>query len=74
MADIKKINDKIQEGVVNGYQKIEDGVVCGYKKVEKGAVSGFDRVCNFFVAHLFTRRDETVEEARQRLSGRDREK
>ena len=61
MAETKKISDKIQEAFAKVRQKIEDGVV-----------SGFDRVSGFFVGHIFTRRGETVEEARQRLTGRDR--
>ena len=46
----------------------EDGVVGGYKKVEQGAVTGFRKVSDFFVRKLFSRKGETVEETRKRLS------
>ena len=59
---------KIEDGVVCGYRKIEDGVVGGYRKVENGAVSGFRKVCDFFIKKLFSRKGETVEETRDRLS------
>ena len=59
---------KIEDGVVGGYRKIEDGVVGGYKKVENGAVSGFRKVCDFFIKKLFSRKGETVEQTRDRLS------
>ena len=64
-------NDKlksVEDGVVGAYQKIEDGVVGGYRKMEDGAVSGFRKVCDFFIRKLFSRRGETVEETRERLS------
>ena len=59
---------KIEDGVVGGYRKIEDGVVGGYRKIEDGAVSGFRRVCDWFIQKLFSRKGETVEETRKRLS------
>lgn len=62
--------EKIENGVVNGYKKIEDGVVTGYKKVEEGVVEGFGKVVDKCVEVLFTKDGETVEEAKQRLSGK----
>ena len=59
---------KIEDGVVGGYRKIEDGVVGGYRKVENGAVSGFRKVGDFFIKKLFSRKGETVEQTRDRLS------
>ena len=52
----------------SAYQKIEDGGVGGYRKVENGAVSGFRKVCDFFIKKLFSRKGETVEQTRDRLS------
>lgn len=47
---------KIGSAVVTGYKKVEDTVVTGYKKTE-----------DFFVEHLFTKKGETVEQAKERL-------
>ena len=59
---------KVEDSVVGTYQKIESGVVGGYKKVENGAVNGFRKVSDFFNNKLFSRKGETVEETRERLS------
>ena len=59
---------KVEDSVVGTYQKIESGVVGGYKKVEQGAVTGFRKVSDFFIKKLFSRKGETVEETRERLS------
>ena len=59
---------KVEDSVVGTYQKIESGVVGGYKKVEHGAVNGFRKVSDFFIKKLFSRKGETVEETRERLS------
>ena len=56
--------------VKEAYEKIADGVVGGYQKIENGAVSGFRKVCDFFIEKLFSRKGETVEETRKRLSGK----
>ncbi len=64
---------KIETGVVEGYKKIEDGVVSGYKKVEQGAVSGFEKTTDFFGEKLFTREGETVEDAKARLRGEEKD-
>lgn len=63
----------IEDGVVGTYQKIEDTVVGGYKKIEETVVEGFNKVTDKFVEKLFTHEGETVEEARKRLSGEDKE-
>ena len=68
--DIKEAYEAIEEGVVGGYKKIETTVVSGYKKVETGAVNGFRKVSDFFIKKLFSREGETVEETRERLSGK----
>ena len=59
---------KVEDSVVNTYRKIEDTVVGGYKKVENGAVNGFRKVSDFFITKFFSRKGETVEETRKRLS------
>ena len=59
---------KVEDSVVDTYRKIEDGVVGGYKKVEQGAVAGFRKVSDFFIRKFFSRKGETVEETRERLS------
>lgn len=59
---------KVEDRVVGTYQKIEDGVVGGYKKVENSAVNGFRKVSDFFIKKFFSRKGETVEETRERLS------
>ena len=64
---------KIEEGVVSGYKKIEDGVVSGYKKIEDGVVKGFGKVTDACVKTLFAKDGESVEEAKARLSGKDKE-
>jgi len=65
--------EKIENGVVSGYKKIEDGVVTGYKKVEEGVVEGFGKVVDKCVEVLFAKDGETVEEAKARLNGKDKE-
>ena len=59
---------KVEDSVVGTYQKIEDGVVGCYQKIEDGAVNGFRKVSDFFIKKLFSRKGETVEETRERLS------
>ena len=66
--DVKEAYVAIEEGVVDGYKKIENTVVGGYKKVEQGAVTGFRKVSDFFIRKFFSRKGETVEETRERLS------
>ena len=58
---------KVEDSVVGTYQKIEDGVVGSYKKIEAGAVGGFRKISDFFIKTFFSRKDETVEETRDRL-------
>lgn len=71
MSKMVEANEKIGRKVVEGYQKIENGVVDGYKKVECGVVAGFEKVTDKCVEILFARKGETVEEAKQRLSGKE---
>lgn len=58
MSKFADANKKIEDAVVEGDQKIEDGVVGGYKKIE-------DKFIDTFLA----RSGETVEEARERVTG-----
>ena len=55
-------------------EKIKDGVVDGYKKIEEGVVEGFGKVSDKAVEILFTKQGETVEEAKARLSGKKDQK
>lgn len=66
--DVKKVYQSVEGGVVGTYQKIEDGVVGSYQKIEDGAVNGFRKVSDFFIRKFFSRKGETVEETRKRLS------
>ena len=66
--DVKEAYQSIEDSVVGTYQKIEDGVVGGYQKIENGAVNGFRKVSDFFIKKFFSRKGETVEETRKRLS------
>ena len=73
MSKFMEANEKIAEGVANGYKKIESGVVNGYKKVETGVVDGFGKVVDKCVEVLFAKEGESVEDAKARLSGKDKE-
>ncbi|MBQ5866691.1 MAG: hypothetical protein IIW56_08470 [Oscillospiraceae bacterium] len=66
--DMKEAYEAIEEGVVGSYKTIENTVVDSYKKVEKGAVNGFRKISDFFIKKFFSRKGETVEETRKRLS------
>lgn len=59
---------KIGTAVSEGYKKIEEGVVEGYKKMEQGVVDGFEKVSDKFIETLFTKENESVEDAKKRLS------
>ena len=72
MSKFVETNEKIAEAVVEGYKKIEDSVVGGYKKIEKGAVDGFAKVTDKCVEKMFAKEGETVEEAKKRLVGDDK--
>jgi len=69
MSKFASANEKIAEGVVKGYKKIEGGVVDGYKKIETGVVEGFGKMTDKCVEKLFAKEGETVEDAKNRLSG-----
>lgn len=58
-------------GAVSGYQKIEDTVVGGYKTIKNGVVEGFRRVTDKCVEALFAREGESVEDAKNRLAGKE---
>ena len=73
MSKFVDVNEKIADKVVSGYQKIENGVVSGYKKIETGVVEGFGKITDQCVHTLFARDGETVEQAKARLSGKDKE-
>ena len=66
--DVKEAYRGVEDGVVGTYQKIEDGVVGSYQKIEDSAVNGFRKVSDFFIRTFFSRKGETVEQTRKRLS------
>ena len=66
--DVKEAYRGVEDSVVDTYQKIEDGVVGGYQKIEDSAVNGFRKVSDFFIRTFFSRKGETVEQTRKRLS------
>ena len=72
MAKIADINEKIAKTVTEGYKKIEDGVVSGYKKIEEGVVDGFGKLSDKCIDTLFIKEGESLEEARARLSGKEK--
>ena len=69
MSKFIQANEKIAEGVVNGYKKIENSVVEGYKQMENGVVEGFNKVTDKCVETLFAKEGESVEDAKKRLAG-----
>lgn len=73
MSKLVEVNEKIAQTVVAGYKKIENGVVSGYKKIESGVVDGFGKVTDACVKTLFARDGESVEDAKARLEGKNRE-
>lgn len=74
MSKFMEANEKIAEKVVKGYKAIESGVVGGYKKIENGVVQGFGKVTDKCVEVLFTKKGESVEDAKKRLSGKEETK
>ena len=55
---------------VAAYKAVEEGVVNAYKAVEKGAVNAYHKVEDAMVDKLFRKDGETVEEAKERLQGK----
>ncbi|HEM5286336.1 TPA: hypothetical protein U1362_001570 [Streptococcus suis] len=64
-------NEKIAEKVVGAHKAIEKTVVGGYKATEKAAVSDFNTISDKFIGAFFTKDNETVEEAKARMSKMD---
>lgn len=58
MSKIAETNEKIAEKVVEGYKKIENGVI-----------EGFNKISDKCVEVLFAKDGESVEDAKNRLSG-----
>ena len=69
MANFKEANEKILDGITEGYEKIETGVVDGYKKVENTVVDRFNKITDKFVGKFLTRDGESAEDARARIAG-----
>lgn len=70
---IAEVTGAAAEEAVTGYKKIEKGVVDGYKKIEDSVVEGFGKVVDKCVEVLFAKEGESVEDAKARLSGKDKE-
>lgn len=68
MSNFNEMNEKIMDGITEGYEKIEDGVVSGYKRIESGVVGGFNKMTDKIVGKFLAREGESVEEARTRLA------
>ena len=68
MTNFKEANEKIVDGITEGYEKIESGVVDGYKKIENGVVGSFNKMTDTFVRKFLTKDGETLEDAKTRLS------
>lgn len=64
-----KAYDKIENAVVSAYEAVEAGAVGAYKAVESGVVDSFGKMTDKIVGAVFTRKGETVSEAKARLSG-----
>lgn len=73
MSKFVEANEKIAEKVVEGYKKIENGVVSGYQKIEDGVVEGFGKVIDKCVDVMFAKDGESVEDAKARLSSKEKE-
>lgn len=58
---------------VEANEKIAEKVVGGYKKIENGVVEGFGKVTDACVKTLFAKEGESVEDAKARLSGKDKQ-
>lgn len=68
MSKLNEANEKIANGVVDGFKKIENGVVEGYKKIEGGVVDGYKKIEDKFVNTVLTHEGETAEDAKKRLA------
>lgn len=67
-SKLVKANEKIAEGVVDGYKKIERGVVEGFTKMENAVVGAYKKVEDSFVDQFLTKEGESVEDAKARLA------
>ena len=67
-SKLVETNEKIAEGVTEGFQKIENSVVGTYKKVEDGVDGTYKKVEDAFVDKFLTREGESVEDAKKRLA------
>ncbi len=67
-SKLVETNEKIAEGVTDGFQKIEDSVVGTYKKVEDSVVGTYKKVEDAFVDKFLTHEGESVEDAKKRLA------
>ena len=68
MSKLREVNEEIAKDIINMYKTIEGSVVGGYKKIEKASVDTYNKVADHCIDHLFAKENETVEEAKKRLS------
>ncbi len=60
--------------LIRANEKIAEGVVEGYKKIAEGAVGGFNKIADKFVDNFLTKEGESVEEAKERLTAEQKER
>lgn len=63
-----EVNEKIAEKLIDTHKVIEKAVVNGYKTTEAIAVTGFNKISDKCIGAFFTKDNETVEEAKARMS------
>ncbi len=65
MPNLKEMERKIENAVVEGFQKIENGVVDRYKKIEDSVVEGWRKIPDKFVDLFLTCKGKKVKEAKK---------
>ena len=71
MSKFTEANKKIEKAVVGTYEKIEDTVVGAYEAVEDAVVGAYKKVEDRFVETFLAEDGESVEQAKQRLAGKN---
>jgi len=67
-----ELNEKIADTVVGSYRKIEDSVVSAYQEVVDSVVGAYQKVEDKMVEQLFLRGNESIDQAKARLRGKDK--
>lgn len=68
--DMSDITEKVIAEVT---EAAAEEVTTGYKKIEEGVVEGFGKVTDKCVEVLFAREGESIEDAKARLSGKNKQ-